>query len=154
MRLWMFELIFLKVLLQISIFLLQTVPKYYTNILYTVKNLVKMIFKPPSPKNSLFSCTAQPQVVPNLQWRHLWNLIDITLWNVDLLYIGPCNSCLQSKILPSCFHKRVCRPKCGFTFKNPQRPYGMLKMLLKPRYLLCVSTLLNPQKALSKLLFP
>ena len=57
----MFELIFLKNLLQISIFLLQTVPKYYINILYTVKNLGKMIFKPPSPKNSLFPIRPNPK---------------------------------------------------------------------------------------------
>ena len=50
----MFELIFLKILLQTSILLLQTVPKRYTSILYTVKNLVKMIFKPPSPKKTHF----------------------------------------------------------------------------------------------------
>ena len=50
----MFELIS-KDFMQISIFLLQTVPQYYTNILYTVKNLVKMIFKPPSPKKLTFS---------------------------------------------------------------------------------------------------
>ena len=57
----MFELIILKILLQISIFLLQTVPKYYTNILYTVKNLVEMIFMPPSPKNSLFPIRPNPK---------------------------------------------------------------------------------------------
>ena len=51
----MYELIFLKILLQISIFLLQTVPKCHTSIQYTVKNLVKMIFKSPSPK-SYFNC--------------------------------------------------------------------------------------------------
>ena len=48
----MFELIFLKILLQISIFLLQRVPKCYTSIQYTVKNLAKMIFKPPSPNKT------------------------------------------------------------------------------------------------------
>ena len=84
-RVRLYELIFLKILLQISIFLLQTVPKFDTSILYTVKNLVRMIFKPPSPKKTHFSYTAQPQVVPNLQWRHLWDLIDTTLWNDDLL---------------------------------------------------------------------
>ena len=57
----MFELIFLKILLQISIFLLQTVPKCHTSIQYTVKNLVKMIFKPPSPKNSLFPIRPNPK---------------------------------------------------------------------------------------------
>ena len=36
-----------------------------------VKNLDKMIFKPHSPKQLIFAYTAQPQVVPNLQWRHL-----------------------------------------------------------------------------------
>ena len=40
----MLELIFLKILLQISIFLLQTVPKCCTSIWYTVKNLFEMIF--------------------------------------------------------------------------------------------------------------
>ena len=46
----MFELIFLKILLQISIFLLQTVPKHYTSIQYTVKNSVILIFKPSRSK--------------------------------------------------------------------------------------------------------
>ena len=31
-------------------------------------------------KKTPFSYMAQPSVVPNLQWRHLWNLIDTTLW--------------------------------------------------------------------------
>ena len=57
----MFELIFLKILLQISLFLLQTVPKCYINIQYTVKNLVKMIFKPPSPKKLLFLIRPNPK---------------------------------------------------------------------------------------------
>ena len=52
-RLILFELIFLKISMQISIFLLQTVPKCYTSVLYTAKNLVEMIFKPPSPKELL-----------------------------------------------------------------------------------------------------
>ena len=35
--------------------------------------------------------------MPTLQWRHLWDLIDITLWNKDLLYctlsiLSPCLS--------------------------------------------------------------
>ena len=69
----MFELILLKILLQLLIFLLQTVPKCNTGMQYThtVKNFVKMFFKPPNPKKTPFSYTAQPQVVPNLQWRHL-----------------------------------------------------------------------------------
>ena len=49
----MLELIFLKISLQISIFLHQSVPKLYTSIQYTVKNLVIMIFKPPSSKKLL-----------------------------------------------------------------------------------------------------
>ena len=40
--------------MQISMSLLQTVPKCYTSILFTMKKLDKIIFKPPSPKNSLF----------------------------------------------------------------------------------------------------
>ena len=50
----MFELVFLKILLQISIFLLQTVPKCYASIQYTVKNLGILIFKPPRSKKLLF----------------------------------------------------------------------------------------------------
>ena len=57
----MFEIIFLKMLLQILLFLLKIVPKRYTNILYTVKNLVKMIFKPPSPKKLTFSYRPNPK---------------------------------------------------------------------------------------------
>ena len=57
----MFELILLKILLQISLFLLQTVPKCYVNIQYKVKNLVKMIFKPPSPKKLLFLIRPNPK---------------------------------------------------------------------------------------------
>ena len=57
----MLELIFLKILLQISIFLLQTVPKCYTSIQYTVKNLVIMIFKPPSSKKLLFLIRTNPK---------------------------------------------------------------------------------------------
>ena len=57
----MLELIFLKILLQTSIFLLQTVPKHYTSILYTVKNLVEMIFKAPSPKTHFFLYDPTPR---------------------------------------------------------------------------------------------
>ena len=57
----MFELIFLKILLQISIFLLQTVPKRYTSIQYTVKNLVILIFKPPRSKKLLFLIRPNPK---------------------------------------------------------------------------------------------
>ena len=57
----MFEIIFLKILLQLFIFLLQTVPKCNTSIQYTVKNLVKLIFKPPTPKNSLFLIRPNPK---------------------------------------------------------------------------------------------
>ena len=65
-RLLIFEIMFIKFSLESSISLLHLKPKCFT-----VKNLDKMIFKPPSPKKLTFSCTAQPQVVPNLQWRHL-----------------------------------------------------------------------------------
>ena len=57
----MFELKFSKILLQTSTFLLQTMPKRCTSILYTVKNLVKMIFKPPSPKKFTFFIGPTPR---------------------------------------------------------------------------------------------
>ena len=53
-RLKMFELIILKILLQSSIFLLHSVPKCYTSILYSVKNLEEMTFKPHSSKKTHF----------------------------------------------------------------------------------------------------
>ena len=49
-RLKMFELIILKILLQSSISLLHSVLKCYISILYIVKNLDKMTFKPLSSK--------------------------------------------------------------------------------------------------------
>ena len=48
--------------MQISIFLLQTVPKCYSIIQYTMKNLAKMIFKPPSPKKLLFLYSPTPSI--------------------------------------------------------------------------------------------
>ena len=70
----MFELIFLKILLQISLILLQTVTKCYINIQYTVENLVKMIFKPPTCKKLLFL------IRPNLKKFQICNGDIYEIW--------------------------------------------------------------------------
>ena len=87
----MFELIFLKILLQISLFLLQTLPKCYINILYRVKNLVKMIFKPPSPKKLLFLIWPNPKKfqICNGDIHEIWLTLlceTMTYFQLSLLY--------------------------------------------------------------------
>ena len=50
----------------------------------TNDQLVQISFKNHQDKNIL-TLTAEPIVVPNPQMDHIWDLIDITLWNNNLL---------------------------------------------------------------------
>ena len=100
----MFELIFLKILLQISIFLLQTVPKCYTSIQYTVKNLVKMIFKPPSPKKLLFLIRPNPKKfqICNGDIYEIWLtlLCETMTYFSPSVYNGPCWISIEKDCMP------------------------------------------------------
>ena len=64
----MFELIFLKILLQLSIFSLQTVPKYYSSNFQEQKDFDRKSHKATSTEKTLFCYTANPSKCQICKW--------------------------------------------------------------------------------------
>ena len=80
----MFELIFLKILLQISISLLHLVPKSKVRKLEEKYNFDILSFYTSYTRKNRIFYTAKPLVVLNPQRSHKWKSIDTTLRNNDL----------------------------------------------------------------------
>ena len=144
-RLKIFELIILKILLQSSIFLLHSVPKSYTSILDTVKNLDKTTFKPPSSKKLIFVCGPTPssakfamETFKRFDWHY-----SVKQW----LTLGESYYCIEfaPKWLKICTHSLEFKTKPLFKLFFPALScfclHGCTCLLLTClfTYLLCLS---------------
>ena len=105
----MFELIFLKILLQLSIFSLQTVPKCYSSNFQEQKDFDKKSRKATSTEKLLFCYTANPSKCQIC--KRSINEIKLTLLCETITYLNP-------SMAPGMLNTEVAGDNCTMLFQS------------------------------------